>query len=490
MSIESATRRNRAAQPTKHRAYQDHARYDDINRLKTFTEASTAQTYCYDRYGNRAMLNTSYIVASALTPQVGSCTTNGNDPNLPFTNNRTNNGNHDAAGNVRWDGATTYTFDAENRITNSTRMVGSLTTAVNYKYDGDGRRVRVEVTGGANTNFVYDAGGKLLAEYSTQAYPESGHPLPRRRPPGFYAAAFGSLRQHLQRFDYLPFGEELLTSSRTTALKYGVASIVKQRFTGQMRDGETNLDYFNARYLSPNQGRFMSVDPANAGASTGDPQSWNAYSYTINNPLLYVDPSGLSYQICAPNTPCITLDLNDEQFEEWQKENPNLAFVNGKIVARNPSGTIGAQLGSVSYVHDPKLSAGVASTLNTAGNRAARDTNTFMISSAIFATSFLSTYAAPAIIAGVVASSELGAVGPGVEFLRRAAQRGSELVKQYKLEGVGKGAGRSGGHGTPHLRAGAQMIREANALPKNNPMREALKTEGLRLLNKGKGINH
>jgi YD repeat-containing protein len=120
------------------------------------------------------MLNTSYIVASALTPQVGSCTTNGNDPNLPFTNNRTNIGNHDAAGNVRWDGATTYAFDAENRITNSTRTVGSISTIVNYKYDGDGRRVRVEVTGGASTNFVYDAGGKLFAEYNSVAYPESG----------------------------------------------------------------------------------------------------------------------------------------------------------------------------------------------------------------------------------------------------------------------------------------------------------------------------
>ena len=116
------------------------------------------------------MLNTSYIVASALTPQVGSCTTNGNDPNLPFTNNRTNNGNQDAAGNVRWDGATIYAFDAENRITNSTRTVGSVSTAVNYKYDGDGRRVRVDVTGGASTNIVYDAGGKLIAEYGSQAY--------------------------------------------------------------------------------------------------------------------------------------------------------------------------------------------------------------------------------------------------------------------------------------------------------------------------------
>ena len=247
--------------------------YDDISRLKIFTESSIGQTYCYDRYGNRAMLNTSYIVASALTPQVGSCTTNGNDPNLPFANNRTNNGNHDDAGNVRWDGATTYAFDAENRITNSTRTVGSISTIVNYKYDGDGRRVRVEVTGGASTNFVYDSGGKLLAEYNSQNYPESGTRFRIGDHLGSTRLLFDTSGNVLQRFDYLPFGEELLTSSRTTTLKYGVASSVKQRFTGQMRDGETNLDYFNARYLSPNQGRFMSIDPGNAGASAGDPSA-------------------------------------------------------------------------------------------------------------------------------------------------------------------------------------------------------------------------
>jgi hypothetical protein len=48
-----------------------------------------------------------------------------------------------------------------------------------------------------------------------------------------------------------------------------------------------------ARYFSAQQGRFASVDPANAGASLGDPQSWNAYAYVSNNPLTYTDPDGL-----------------------------------------------------------------------------------------------------------------------------------------------------------------------------------------------------
>jgi len=311
-------------------------------------------------------------------------------------------------GNVRWDGATTYAFDAENRITSSSHTVGSISTAVTYKYDGDGRRVRVEVTGGASTNFVYDAGGKLLAEYNSQNYPESGTRFRIGDHLGSTRLLFDASGNVLQRFDYLPFGEELLTSSRTPALKYGVASIVKQRFTGQMRDAETNLDYFNARYLSPNQGRFMSIDPGNAGASAGDTQSWNAYSYTVNNPLLYVDPTGLAYQICAPNQPCITLDLNDQQFEEWRKANPNLAFINGKIFSRNDSGTIGSELGNFSYVHDPQLSAGVASTLQTAGNRAARDVNIFVATQVIYAASYLSIGVAPSVYGYLTAAGVVG----------------------------------------------------------------------------------
>lgn len=58
------------------------------------------------------------------------------------------------------------------------------------------------------------------------------------------------------------------------------------------RDNETALDWFEIRAMSSAQGRFQSVDPANAGASLGNPQTWNAYSYVGNNPLSNTDPSG------------------------------------------------------------------------------------------------------------------------------------------------------------------------------------------------------
>lgn len=63
-------------------------------------------------------------------------------------------------------------------------------------------------------------------------------------------------------------------------------------FTGKEKDAESGLDYFGARYFSGAQGRFTSPDKPFADQDTHDPQSWNLYSYTRNNPLKYVDRTG------------------------------------------------------------------------------------------------------------------------------------------------------------------------------------------------------
>jgi len=56
------------------------------------------------------------------------------------------------------------------------------------------------------------------------------------------------------------------------------------------------LDYFGARYFSGPQGRFTGADPALFPHDITDPQSWNKYVYTRNNPLRYVDPDGADWQ--------------------------------------------------------------------------------------------------------------------------------------------------------------------------------------------------
>jgi RHS repeat-associated protein len=65
-------------------------------------------------------------------------------------------------------------------------------------------------------------------------------------------------------------------------------------FTGKERDTESGLDYFGARYYGSSMGRFMSPDPSGLQyADPANPQTLNLYSYVLNNPLIFTDPSGL-----------------------------------------------------------------------------------------------------------------------------------------------------------------------------------------------------
>jgi RHS repeat-associated protein len=69
---------------------------------------------------------------------------------------------------------------------------------------------------------------------------------------------------------------------------------VRSRSTGKERDSESGLDNFGARYNSSQYGRFMSPDPKQFSMRTLlNPQKWNKYAYTINNPLRYFDPDGM-----------------------------------------------------------------------------------------------------------------------------------------------------------------------------------------------------
>jgi RHS repeat-associated protein len=107
----------------------------------------------------------------------------------------------------------------------------------------------------------------------------------------YYATdALGSVRvvftptgQVVGRSAYLPFGDTLDQSG----------ALPRQRFTGQERDGEAGLDYFNARSLQMRTGRMNQPDPLLGNALT-NPQRWNRYAYVDNNPLAMTDPSGLS----------------------------------------------------------------------------------------------------------------------------------------------------------------------------------------------------
>ena len=62
--------------------------------------------------------------------------------------------------------------------------------------------------------------------------------------------------------------------------------------TGKERDTETGLDYFGARYYGSSVGRFTNPDDPLTFADPDNPQSWNLYAYSFNNPLRYSDADG------------------------------------------------------------------------------------------------------------------------------------------------------------------------------------------------------
>jgi RHS repeat-associated protein len=117
--------------------------------------------------------------------------------------------------------------------------------------------------------------------------------------PRMIADQTGSLAG-VRRHDYLPFGEELFapTGGRTAALGYATVTAdgVRQQFTQKERDVETGLDYFGPRYYGNIQGRFLSPD--SYAGNTRNPQTFNLYSYVLNNPIAYTDPTGHIPQKC------------------------------------------------------------------------------------------------------------------------------------------------------------------------------------------------
>ena len=68
---------------------------------------------------------------------------------------------------------------------------------------------------------------------------------------------------------------------------------------------DLGIYHYNARFYAPKLGRFLSADTIALGLE--NPQNWNRYTYTLNNPIKFNDPSG--HRQC-------TTDSNGE----WDKE--------------------------------------------------------------------------------------------------------------------------------------------------------------------------
>jgi RHS repeat-associated protein len=282
-----------------------------------------ARRFDYDRWGNRTAVwngvsGGSLIQSAVVQMQAG----------VPTNRMESVNGVsclYDAAGNLKNDTAS-YQYDAENRLTSYNQGAGL------YSYDGEGRRVKRQDSSGT-TVYVYNAIDQLVAEYGGAGPVNNGTSYIAQDHLGSTRLVMkgdGSVSRH----DYLLFGEEIsgTTGARSGIAGYNAADSVKQRFTGYERD-ESGLDFAQARYYSSAQGRFTSVDPENAGADRSDPQSFNAYSYTRNNPIIYVDPDGMRFRLT--DTDGASATFSDEHIFNTLGRNKNIRMVAGRIYLNN-----------------------------------------------------------------------------------------------------------------------------------------------------------
>ncbi len=68
---------------------------------------------------------------------------------------------------------------------------------------------------------------------------------------------------------------------------------MRRGFTGQEFLSSPGLVHLNGRLYDPLIGRMVSADPMVPDPMNG--QAWNRYSYVVNNPLAFTDPSGYCF---------------------------------------------------------------------------------------------------------------------------------------------------------------------------------------------------
>ena len=270
--------------------------YDPINRISGLAETGgLAQTFSYDTFGNMA-------VTAGVQP--------GQPNHTPTALSQFNASNqwgtactpgpcYDAGGNQTAVAGDVYTYDSENRmVTANAQGMG----ATSYGYDGEDRRVWKTSTAGT-TVYGYDAGGALVAEYSTIPPVDNGTQYLSADHLGSTRMITDASGNVVKQFDYVPFGQEIGSGVDGRGSAYGSASLPSApdvqsvKFTAKERDSETGLDYFGARYFSGPQGRFISPDWAAKSepvpyANLEDPQTLNLYGYVRNNPLSKADADG------------------------------------------------------------------------------------------------------------------------------------------------------------------------------------------------------
>jgi RHS repeat-associated protein len=175
---------------------------------------------------------------------------------------------------------------------------GSAISLTQFVYDGDGSRVLQLLPDGSQTAYASALEVSITGtQRITKTYYSAGSQLIAMRQ---FTTPTSSVLYFLHS-DHL--GSTSLTTDQNgnalTRQSYDAWGNVRYvtgtlptdiGFTGQRLDNSTGLMYYGARYYAQGLGRFISADTI--VPSPSNPQSLNRFSYTRNNPLKYIDPSG------------------------------------------------------------------------------------------------------------------------------------------------------------------------------------------------------
>ena len=243
--------------------------YDFLDRLVSVAGVY-ADNYTYTGIGNIASHN-------------GTSYTYGSQPHAVTAVGATGYG-YDANGNMITRGSDNITWDAENRPVSIT--TGNSTAT--FVYDGDGNRVK-KTEGGETVLYVNRYYEKNLITSEVTTYYYLGAQL--------VATHNGTDLKYIHK-DHLSSTSVVTDSNgdKVSAIKYYPYGTTRsgdvptdRKFTGQRLDG-TGLYYYNARYYDSVIGRFISADILVQDLAS--PQTLNRYSYVLNNPLKFIDPTG------------------------------------------------------------------------------------------------------------------------------------------------------------------------------------------------------
>jgi RHS repeat-associated protein len=270
--------------------------YDFLDRLLTANGVGNnpyTQTYAYDRIGN--ITNKS---------DVGSYTYYYNSKPHAVRSAGNITLQYDLNGNMTQRAVTggdvldiTYTYDDKPDLIKRNNI-----NHVQFSYDGNGQRVKkqnystgqttlyfggaYEVRGTTGIIHVF-AGNQRIASVRTDGRVQFYH----SNHLGSASVITDANGNRKQQIEYHPFGTYRAVGSTYGTYDYDPAfPNVNYTFTDQEDDDDLGLYNYGARLYDPLLGRFISPD--SIVQAPGDPQTLNRYTYCLNNPLIYTDPSG------------------------------------------------------------------------------------------------------------------------------------------------------------------------------------------------------